>query len=69
MTSAERFVKQESEFGRCLWVLIDKFVLDCVEGEFGIRLHAHLLQYSGPVGANGAIAQRERGGDFANRFS
>ena len=50
-------------------VLVNKFVLDGVVGKFGVRLHSHLLQYPGPVGANGAIAQREQGGNLANRFS
>jgi len=48
---------------------VNKFVLDCVVSEFGIRLHAHLLQYPRPVSTDGAIAQREQGGNLANRFS
>ena len=47
---------------------VNKFVLDCVVSEFGIRLHAHLLQYPRPVSTDGAIAQREQGGNLATVF-
>ena len=52
-----------------LLLLVEKLVLDYVVGEFGIRLHSHLLQYPRPVGADGAIAQREQDGNLADRFS
>ena len=49
--------------------LIYQFVLDGMVGKFRVRPHSHFFQDSRAVSADGAVAQREQPGNFADRLS